>query len=91
MSTNLIKMTQASLLARKNVRKLIDRLPESNFKRKVSDSERNMTNYLKKLLYQRYKDAGMQSFAIKQLWKAYPISKEYKFLLKETIELIRKK
>lgn len=91
MSTNLIKMTQASLLARANVRKLIDRLPESGFKKEISDSERKVTNYLKKLLFQRYKDAGMHNFALKQLWKAYPISKEYRFLLKETIELIRKK
>lgn len=91
MSTNLIKMTQASLLARANVRKLIDRLPESGFKKEISDSERKVTNYLKKLLFQRYKDAGMRSFALKQLWKAYPISKEYRFLLKEMFELIRKK
>lgn len=91
MSTNLIKMTQASLLARNNVRKLIDRLPENTFKSEISDSEKKVTNYLEKLLFQRYKAAGMNKLALKQLWKSYPLAKEYRFILKETIELVRKK
>ena len=91
MSTNLIKMTEASLMARQSVRKLIASLPSSPFKERIMASEKKVTDYLNKLLYQRFKDAGNKSMALKQLWKAYPLKREYKFMLKETAEILTKK
>jgi glycosyltransferase involved in cell wall biosynthesis len=91
MSTNLIKMVEASLIARENLRNLIAELPSSDFKIRISEAESKVNNYLHRLLYQRFKDAGQKLKAMKQLWKAYPIAKEYRFILKETIDLVIKK
>lgn len=91
MSTNLIKMTQASLQARKSIRTLINQMPEGEFKVKISAAEKKVTDYLNRLLYKRFKEAGQKNKALKQLWKAYPLAKEYRFLLKETAEIFTKK
>lgn len=91
MSTNLIKMTEASLLARHSVRKLIESLPASLFKDRIWATEKKVTDYLNRLLYMRFKDAGQKNKALKQLWKAYPLKKEYRFMLKETAEILLKK
>lgn len=91
MSTNLIKMTEASLQARKTLRNMIDQMPDSGFKISVSENEKKVTDYLNRLLFQRFKDAGYRKKALFQLWKAYPLASEFKFLIKESKEILLKK
>lgn len=91
MSTNLVKMTEASIQARRSVKNLIEELPEGPFKSRILAAEKKVTDYLNRLLYQRFKDAGQKNKALKQLWKAYPLAKEYRFILKETAEILIKK
>jgi glycosyltransferase involved in cell wall biosynthesis len=91
MSTNLIRMTEASLQARKTLRHMIDQLPASTFKFNISANEKKVTNYLKRLLFQRFKDAGFKTKAFVQLWRSYPLASEFKFLLKESKEILIKK
>ena len=91
MSTNLVKMTEASIQARRSVKNLIEELPEGPFKSRILTAEKKVTDYLNRLLYQRFKDAGQKNKALKQLWKAYSLTKEYRFILKETAEILIKK
>jgi glycosyltransferase involved in cell wall biosynthesis len=91
MSTNLIKMTEASLQARKTLRNMIDQLPASTFKFNISANEKKVTNYLNRLLFQRFKDAGFKKRAFVQLWRSYPLASEFKFLIKESKEILIKK
>lgn len=91
MSTNLIKMTEASLQARKTLRNMIDQMPESAFKFNISANEKKVTNYLNRLLFQRFKDAGFKKKAFVQLWRSYPLASEFKFLLKESKEILLNK
>jgi glycosyltransferase involved in cell wall biosynthesis len=91
MSTNLVKMTEASIQARRSVKNLIEELTEGPFKSRILAAEKKVTDYLNRLLYQRFKDAGQKNKALKQLWKAYPLAKEYRFILKETAAILIKK
>jgi hypothetical protein len=89
MSTNNIRMIYSSLKARKYINSIIIKLPENDLKNRIKYKMQKTTKSLNRFLYFQYKENNMKWKAVCQIFIAFPITTEYRFIIKELLFLLK--